>query len=100
MKPMKALILGGVASFGITLAVLGQTPTPPVPGSPAVPAPVSPAAPAAATSPVTTVTPGTSATPMASPAAANEIANKIKQRSYRNFKKEIHISARYDEEDS
>ena len=94
MKPMKALILGGVASFGITLAVLAQTPTPPVPGSPAVPAPVSPAAPAAAASPVT------SATPMASPSAANEFANKIKQRSDRNFKKGFHISVNDDEEDS
>jgi Domain of unknown function (DUF6249) len=106
MKPMKALILGSVASFGITLAVLAQTPTPPVPGSPAAPAPVSPAAPAAAASPATTASPATavspalSATPMASPSAANEFANKIKQRSDRNFKKGFHISVNDDEEDS
>src|SRR5437588_8730350 len=67
MKPMKALILGSVASFGITLAVLAQTPTPPVPGSPAAPAPVSPAAPAAAASPPTTASPGITASPVLSP---------------------------------
>ena len=100
MKPMKALVLGSVASFGITLAVLAQTPTPPVPGSPAAPAPVSPAAPAAAASPATNGAPVVSATPMASPSAANELANKIKQRSDRNFKKGFHISVNDDEEDS
>jgi hypothetical protein len=97
MKRMKALILGSIASFGITLAVLAQTPTPPVPGSPAAPAP---AAPAAVASPVTTGAPVVSATPMASPSAANEFANKIKQRSDRNFKKGFHISVNDDEEDS
>ena len=100
MKPMKALILGSVVSFGITLAVLAQTPTPPVPGSPPIPAPISPAAPAAAASPMTAGTPVASATPMASPSAANEFANKIKQRSDRNFKKGFRISVNDDEEDS
>jgi len=97
---MKALILGSVASFGITLAVLAQTPTPPGPGSPAAPAPVSPAVPAAAASPAITASPALSATPTASPSAGNEFADKIKHRSDRNFKKGFHISVNDDEEDS
>jgi hypothetical protein len=99
MKPMKALVLGSVASFGIALAVLAQTPTPPTVGSPAPPMPVSPAAtplPAAVTTP--SVSAAISAPPAVSPSATNEFADKIKSRVDRKFRKGVHIKVGDDDE--
>jgi hypothetical protein len=88
MKTMKAFVLGSAATFGVVLAIYAQTPA----GTPETPAP-SPtlaatatlpatAAPPVATTPPASVSPAISATP----SAANQFADKIKERVDRKFK--------------
>jgi len=75
---MKAYVLGGAATFGLALAIYAQTPG----ATPETPAP-SPTLAATATPSVTaTVSPAISATP----SAANQFADKIKERVDRKFK--------------
>src|SRR5439155_24139430 len=70
MKTMKAFVLGGAAIFGLVLAIYAQTPA----ATPETPAP-SPTLAA-------TATPAISATP----SAANQFADQIKERVDRKFK--------------
>ncbi|MEY2493494.1 MAG: hypothetical protein QOH24_2445 [Verrucomicrobiota bacterium] len=95
---MKALVLGSVASFGIALAVFAQTPAPPTPGSPAPPVPVSPAATPLPALSTPSVAASVSATPVVSPSATNEFADKIKSKVDRKFKKGVHIKVGDDDE--
>jgi hypothetical protein len=88
MKTMKAYALGGAATFGLVLAIYAQTPG----ATPETPAP-SPTLAATATPPVTaappvTTTPPASVSPAisATPSAANQFADKIKERVDRKFK--------------
>src|SRR5258708_5395987 len=76
MKTMKAYVLGGAATFGLALAIYAQTPG----ATPETPAP-SPTLAATATPPAS-VSPAISATP----SAANQFADKIKERVDRKFK--------------
>src|SRR5437762_8603544 len=76
MKTMKAYALGGAATFGLVLAIYAQTPG----ATPETPAP-SPTLAATATPPAS-VSPAISATP----SAANQFADKIKERVDRKFK--------------
>src|SRR5437773_6830770 len=76
MKTMKAFVLGSAASFGLALAIYAQTPA----ATPETPAP-SPAVAATAT-PAVSVSPAISA----APSAANQFADKIKERVDRKFK--------------
>src|SRR5438093_4040056 len=76
MKTMKALILGSAASFGLVLAIYAQTPA----ATPETPA-ASPALTATA-APAVSISPAISATP----SAANQFADKIKERVDRKFK--------------
>src|SRR5438128_3097634 len=76
MKTMKAFVLGGAATFGLVLAIYAQTPA----ATPETPTP-SPALTATA-APAVTVSPAISATP----SAANQFADKIKERVDRKFK--------------
>src|SRR5438477_8496330 len=82
MKTMKAYVLGGAATFGLVLAIYAQTPG----ATPETPAP-SPTLAATATPPVT-ATPPASVSPAisATPSAANQFADKIKERVDRKFK--------------
>ena len=79
---MKAYVLGGAATFGLVLAIYAQTPG----ATPETPAP-SPTLAATATPPVT-ATPPASVSPAisATPSAANQFADKIKERVDRKFK--------------
>ena len=88
MKIMKAYVLGGAATFGLVLAIYAQTPG----ATPETPAP-SPTLAATATPPVTAAAPVTTAPPAsvspalsATPSAANQFADKIKERVDRKFK--------------
>jgi Domain of unknown function (DUF6249) len=88
MKTMKAYVLGSAATFGLVLAIYAQTPgaTPETPApSPTLAATATP--PVAAAPPVTT-TPPASVSPAisATPSAANQFADKIKERVDRKFK--------------
>src|SRR5205809_6245850 len=76
MKTMKAFVLGSAATFGLALAIYAQTPA----ATPETPAP-SPAIAATAT-PAVSVSPAISAMP----SAANQFADKIKERVDRKFK--------------
>src|SRR5437588_6611179 len=76
MKTMKAFVLGSAATFGLVLAIYAQTPG----ATPETPAP-SPTLAATATPPAS-VSPAISATP----SAANQFADKIKERVDRKFK--------------
>jgi hypothetical protein len=76
MKTMKALVLGSAASVGLVLAIYAQTPAATL-ETPAA----SPALTATAT-PVVSVSPAISATP----SAANQFADQIKERVDRKFK--------------
>jgi hypothetical protein len=76
MKTMKAYALGGAATFGLVLAIYAQTPG----ATLETPAP-SPTLAATATPPAS-VSPAISATP----SAANQFADKIKERVDRKFK--------------
>jgi Flp pilus assembly protein TadB len=80
MKTMKAYVLGGAATFGLVLAIYAQTPG----ATPETPAP-SPTLAATATA---TATPAISVSPVisATPSAANQFADKIKERVDRKFK--------------
>jgi hypothetical protein len=80
MKTMKAYALGGAATFGLVLAIYAQTPG----ATPETPAP-SPTLAATATA---TATPAISVSPVisATPSAANQFADKIKERVDRKFK--------------
>ena len=85
---MKAYVLGSAATFGLVLAIYAQTPgaTPETPApSPTLAATATP--PVAAAPPVTT-TPPASVSPAisATPSAANQFADKIKERVDRKFK--------------
>src|SRR5438270_361199 len=82
MKTMKAYVLGGAATFGLALAIYAQTPG----ATPETPAP-SPTLAATAT-PLVTATPPASVSPAisATPSAANQFADKIKERVDRKFK--------------
>src|SRR5881392_1886627 len=82
MKTMKAYVLGGAATFGLVLAIYAQTPG----ATPETPTP-SPTLAATATPPVT-ATPPASVSPAisATPSAANQFADKIKERVDRKFK--------------
>jgi hypothetical protein len=77
---MKAFVLGSAASFGLALAIYAQTPA----ATPETPAP-SPTVAATATA---TATPAISVSPVisATPSAANQFADKIKERVDRKFK--------------
>jgi hypothetical protein len=77
---MKAYALGGAATFGLVLAIYAQTPG----ATPETPAP-SPTLAATATA---TATPAISVSPVisATPSAANQFADKIKERVDRKFK--------------
>ena len=79
MKPMKALILGSAASLALALAIYAQTPAPTPETPAATPALAATAAPVA---PVASISPATSA----SPSAANQFADEIKQRVEHKFK--------------
>src|SRR5436305_6802804 len=74
MKTMKAFVLGSAATFGLALAIYAQTPA----ATPETPAP-SPAVAATATA---TATPAVSVSLAisATPSAANQFADKIKER--------------------
>src|SRR6184192_1114007 len=76
MKTMKAFVLGSAATFALALAIYAQTPA----AMPETPAP-SPTLAATAT-PAVSVSPALSATP----SAANQFADKIKERTDRKFK--------------
>jgi hypothetical protein len=76
MKTMKAFVFGSAASFGLVLAIYAQTPAP-TPETPAA----SPTLTATA-APAVSVSPAISATP----SAANQFADKIKERVDRKFK--------------
>jgi hypothetical protein len=77
---MKAYALGGAATFGLVLAIYAQIPG----ATPETPAP-SPTLAATATA---TATPAISVSPVisATPSAANQFADKIKERVDRKFK--------------
>src|SRR5438874_10370249 len=77
MRTMKAFLLGGAVSFGLTLAMYAQSPT----ISPEPPAP-SPSPALAPSSP----SPAASARPAASLSPANEFGDKIKQKVDRKLK--------------
>ena len=85
---MKAYALGGAATFGLVLAIYAQTPgaTPETPApSPTLAATATP--PVAAAPPVTTTMPASvSPAISATPSAANQFADKIKERVDRKFK--------------
>jgi Domain of unknown function (DUF6249) len=76
MKTMKAFVLGSAASFGLALTIYAQIPA----ATPEAPT-ASPTLPATAT-PALSVSPAISA----SPSAANQFADKIKERVDRKFK--------------
>src|SRR5881398_632904 len=76
MKTMKAFLLGSAATFGLVLAIYAQAPA----ATPETPAP-SPTL-AATVTPPASVSPAISATP----SAANQFADKIKERVDRKFK--------------
>jgi hypothetical protein len=80
MKTMKAFVLGGAVTFGLALAIYAQTPaaTPETPG----PSPALTATATATATPAVSVSPAISATP----SAANQFADKIKERVDRKFK--------------
>src|SRR6266404_5332210 len=82
MKTMKAYVLGGAGIFKLALAIYAQTPG----ATPETPAPL-PTLAATATPPVT-ATPPASVSPAisATPSAANQFADKIKERVDRKFK--------------
>jgi Flp pilus assembly protein TadB len=76
MKTMKAFVLGSAATFGLALAIYAQTPA-------ATPETTTPSPVVAATAtPAVSVSPAISATP----SAANQFADKIKERVDRKFK--------------
>jgi hypothetical protein len=82
MKTMKAYVLGGAATFGLVLAIYAQTPG----ATPETPAP-SPTLAATAAPPVTTTAPASVSPALsATPSAANQFADKIKERVDRKFK--------------
>src|ERR1700730_5825488 len=72
MKTMKAFVLGSAASFGLVLAIYAQTPAP------------TPETPAASPALAATAAPAVSVSP--APSAANQFADKIKERVDRKFK--------------
>src|SRR5437764_15033 len=76
MTTMKAFVLGSAATFGLALSIYAQTPA----ATPETSAP-SPTL-AATAAPAVSVSPAISATP----SAANQFADKIKERDDRKFK--------------
>src|SRR5947199_9940465 len=76
MKTMKAFVLGSAATFALALAIYAQTPA----AMPETPAPSTTLA--ATATPAVSVSPALSATP----SAANQFADKIKERTDRKFK--------------
>ena len=75
---MKAFVLGSAATFGLVLAIYAQTPA----ATPETPAPSPTLAATATATPAVSVSPALSATP----SAANQFADKIKERVDRKFK--------------
>jgi len=80
MKTMKAFVLGSAATFALALAIYAQTPAA-MPETPA-PSPTLAATATATATPAVSVSPALSATP----SAANQFADKIKERTDRKFK--------------
>src|SRR5256714_12707864 len=78
MKTMKAFVLGSAVTFGLVLAIYAQTPA----ATPETPAPSPTLAATATATPAVSVSPALSATP----SAANQFADKIKERVDRKFK--------------
>jgi Domain of unknown function (DUF6249) len=81
MKTMKAYVLGGAVTFGLVLAIYAQTPG----ATPETPAP-PPTLAATAAPPVTAAPASVSPAISATPSAANQFADKIKERVDRKFK--------------